>query len=112
MIELSCTHRVKTPCNSFFITVCYDRETKKLCRTFIDGKGLSPCQRAMLQTISRLVSLHLQEGTPKQHIIDELLNIRCNEIDAILPRGTHMSCPHAFGMLLRRVPWDWKEVSK
>lgn len=108
-IELSRTYKVNTPCNSFFITVCYATDTKKLCRTFIDGKGLSPCQRAMLQTISRLVSLHLQGGTPKQRIIDELLHIRCNEMKAILPKGTHMSCPHAFGMLLRRVPWNWKE---
>ena len=100
----SMTYAVKTPCNTLFITACY--KDGKLNRTFLDLSNNNSCQRCLLQTISRLVSLCLQYGIPKSKLTDEMINMRCNTAQTILPKGTYMSCPHAFGMLLKKIKWE------
>lgn len=109
LIGFSRTYELQTPCNTLRITIVWNKETKKLDRTFIEKMhGASSCQYCLLQTISRLISLCLQHKIPKSRIIDEMLYQRCNIAQSILPRGTYMSCPHAFGMLLKKVPWELK----
>ena len=106
----SMTKKVNVPCNHFYITVAY--KDGKLNRTFVDGKNLSSCQRCLLQGISRLISLALQNGISKRKIIAELKGLRCNMATSILPRGYYPSCCHAFGVVLGAFPNEIKEGEK
>lgn len=107
----SVTRRIKTPCGDFYITLCYN-EKGILDRTFVDGKNMSTCQKCLMQGISRLVSLSLQNKVPKSHIIEELNNLRCNKQTAIMPKDTHMSCPHGFAYVLKNTPWNINDRRK
>lgn len=90
------THLIETRCGNFYLTLCFD-EKGNLKKTFFDTNELTACQRMLLQVVSRLISLCIQNKVPLRKIIEELKNQRCNNT---LGLSKSFSCPHAIASIL------------
>jgi len=97
----------KTGCGIMFIIGNYDYDNPdKLIQTHVylnKSYNAHPCNKCLLEGISRLVSLCLRRGIPISAVIEELSNLKCNYLKTDLAPNVNISCCHAFANALRRL---------
>jgi len=92
------TRKVKMGCGNIYITVNkkFGEPIEIFCRV---GKS-GACQGALLQGVSRLVSVALQDKTQRERIIKTLKGIRCMEAQPGEPGQNPTSCLDALAGIL------------
>ncbi|MCK4858397.1 MAG: TSCPD domain-containing protein [candidate division Zixibacteria bacterium] len=82
MVEVlpSRTRKVVMGCGNVYITIDDRGDTdNRPWRVFLKRGKVGSCQRALLETVGRLVTIHLQDGKPPERLRRTLRGISCEK---------------------------------
>ena len=87
----STTTRVRTAHGNLFVTVTFEDGERPFEVFSILGKG-GGCNAALLEGLSRMISLALRSGVDEKEVVEQLIGITC--------------CPHADEQIQSKSPVD------
>ena len=92
------TLRLRTQCGHLFITLNADEESELLEVLGLMGKA-GGCMRAIIEGLTRMVTLALKYRVPVKEIVLELQNISCP--GGLITEDGAQSCPDAIAKCLK-----------
>jgi ribonucleoside-diphosphate reductase alpha chain len=104
------TMKVRTGCGSLFVTVNFDEGNKPFEVFAYLGKSGS-CFRSQIDSLCRIISIALRNGTPAEDIIEHLKGQRCPS--PIVTEGVEfLSCADAIAKVMEMIIAETKEVTQ
>lgn len=94
------TWKMNTGCGNLYVTLNEDSENNQIECFLCLGKA-GNCGQAHLQSVAKMLTVALRNGTDPVEIIDMLRGIRCN-MPAIGPDGPILSCADAIAKALQQ----------
>jgi len=91
--------KVKTGCGNLYITL--NKSEDRLFEVFATLGRAGGCANAQNEALTRMITLSLRCGVPKEEIIDQLVGIQCPN-PVMFPEGERvLSCPDAIAKVMK-----------
>jgi len=74
------TRKLQTACGSIYVTLNYT-EDKELFEVFCTSGKTGSCEAAIVDALTRTISISLRAGLNPENVIDQLRNINCPKIE-------------------------------
>lgn len=103
------TVRVMFGCGKLYLTINKDPITHQPAQVLAQLGKAGGCQRVMLEAITRLINMSLDDGKPLEEIYMALIGLRCD--NGIAGPG-HFSCVDAIAHKLKTTAFEAKNENE
>lgn len=97
------TIRVIFGCGKLYLTINVDPITRQPAQVLAQLGKAGCCQRILLEAVTRLINLSLDDGKPLEEIIMALIGLRC---DSGIAGAGRLSCVDAIANKLKAVAME------
>lgn len=91
--------KVKTGCGNLYVTL--NKSEDKLFEVFATLGRAGGCANAQLESLTRMITLSLRCGVPKEEIIKQLTDIQCPNPVMFPEKERVLSCPDAIARVMK-----------